>query len=352
MAKTTTALLVLYIFALACSGSAPPAAPVAPPATPSAAALADTDAAVAAASSFLSALDDEQRAAAGYPLDSDLRPNWSNLPAGPLYFERNGVRIANLNGEQRELLQQFLQASLGSAGYAVVAGIVGADGVLASHPNAGRLGWSTENYWLAFFGEPDYAGPWAWQFGGHHLAVNVTYASGRAYLSPTLLGIEPGSYNAAGASVAPMDAHVAAGQRLINALDPGTREAAHVGRRPDELHAGAREDGTIPDTEGSPVSGWSESPRQLLLDAAAQWVGLLPEASAQTRMSEIAASLDQTHFAWHGSADGSGDLYYRIQNPTLIIEFSTQGDMGAADGGHYHSIYRNPANEYGRAAVE
>ena len=52
-------------------------------------------------------------------------------------------------------------------------------------------------------------------------------------------------------------------------------------------------------------------------------------------------------FAWHGPADGSGAIYYRIQGPTLLIEFSAQGALGAA-GGHYHSIYRNPTNEYGR----
>lgn len=33
--------------------------------------------------------------------------------------------------------------------------------------------------------------------------------------------------------------------------------------------------------------------------------------------------------------------------PSLLIEFSTQSALGAA-GGHYHSIYRNPTNEYGR----
>ena len=34
---------------------------------------------------------------------------------------------------------------------------------------------------------------------------------------------------------------------------------------------------------------------------------------------------------------------YRV---TLIVEFATRGGVGTG-GGHYHSIYRNPANEYG-----
>ena len=70
-------------------------------------------------------------------------------------------------------------------------------------------------------------------------------------------------------------------------------------------------------------------------------------ASAEVRLAEITAELGDTYFAWHGNADGSRRIYYPIQGPTLIIEFSTQGNLGG-DAGHYLSIYRNPANEYGK----
>ena len=85
------------------------------------------------------------------------------------------------------------------------------------------------------------------------------------------------------------------------------------------------------------------------MDVVALWVGLLPEASARDRLAEIKADLDGTYFAWHGNSDGNGSIYYRIQGPRLIIEFSTQGNVG--DGGHYHSIYRDPTNEYGASAA-
>ena len=70
---------------------------------------------------------------------------------------------------------------------------------------------------------------------------------------------------------------------------------------------------------------------------------------AAARIREVAADLDETRFAWHGPTDGSGRVYYRIQGPRLLIEFSTLDDIGDA-AGHYHSIYRNPANEYGGVA--
>ena len=88
------------------------------------------------AAAFLDSLTTEQRAAVVYPFDSDLRPNWSNLPAGILRFERNGVRIGDLNTEATGLLHEFLRESLSQHGYNTAAGIVGADGILAQSRNA------------------------------------------------------------------------------------------------------------------------------------------------------------------------------------------------------------------------
>lgn len=81
-----------------------------------------------------------------------------------------------------------------------------------------------------------------------------------------------------------------------------------------------------------------------------QWVNLSPYGSAQVRLSEIRAGLDQSHFAWHGEASRSGSTYFRIQGPAVIIEFSTQEALGS-NAFHYHSIYRDPANDYGSTAL-
>ena len=131
-------------------------------------------------------------------------------------FEHNGVRIGDLDAGQTELMHEFLRAALSPDGYAKVVGIVGAEDALAE--SSGRR-LSADNYWLAFFGEPSAAEPWGWQFGGHHLAVNVTVVDGRSYLSPTLVAIQPASYEVDGVTVAPMAAEVQAGLALMNALD-------------------------------------------------------------------------------------------------------------------------------------
>ncbi|MCY3784481.1 MAG: DUF3500 domain-containing protein [Chloroflexi bacterium] len=309
-------------------------------------AVSESPAAVDAANAFLNALDSDQQTAAVLAFDSPLRPNWSNLPPGMTGFEHNGVRIGDLDDRQTELMHEFLRAALSPEGYTKVVGIVGAEDALAAA--SGRQ-LSADNYWLAFFGEPTTDAPWGWQFGGHHLAVNVTVVDGRSYLSPTLVAVQPASYEVEGATIAPLAGEVQAGLALMHALDDAQQAAARV-QRPSELWAGAGRDGVTPPLEGSSAAGWSKAQRALLLDAVAQWIGLLPAASAEVRMAEIAADVGETYFAWHGDVDAGRPIYYRIQGPALIIEFATQSRSGG-ERAHYHSIYRDPTNEYGAAAA-
>ena len=177
--------------------------------TPAAVALpAESEAAsavVAAANAFIDELTAEQRAAAVLELGDSRRANWSNLPPGSVRFERNGVRIGDLDLEQIDAMHHFLALALSPDGYRTVLGIVRAEDALAESRASDRTRWSSDNYWLAFFGEPSESGAWGWQFGGHHLAVNVTVVNGRSYLSPTFLGIEPSSYASGGSTVAPLD---------------------------------------------------------------------------------------------------------------------------------------------------
>ena len=303
-------------------------------------------AAVAAANTFSETLTGAQRAQAMHAIDDPVRPNWSNLPSGILDFHRNGVRIGDLDDKQISAMFTFLASALSSDGYGTVVDVVGADEVLSHSERAGHFAWTDENYWLAFFGEPSESEKWGWQFGGHHLAVNVNLARGRSYLSPTFVGVEPASYVAGDATVAPLAPKLEAGIELINAIGERQRTLAMVSDRPVEVWTGAGNDGFVPDPEGSKVAEWSDAQRQMLVGTVALWIGMLDEVSGRVTMAEIEPQLDDVRFAWHGGFDGSGDIYYRIQGPALIIEFSTQGGVGA-DTGHFHSIYRDPTNEYG-----
>ena len=311
----------------------------------------EVTAAAGAASRFLETLDPAQARSAVLPPDSPLIVNWSNLPAGMAGFERNGVRVGDPNDAQQGALFDFLAAALSRRGAELVQGVIAAEGVLADSSRASGLGRHPDNYWLAFFGDPSAGGDWSWQFGGHHLAINVAVTGGVMSMFPSFIGIEPAVFVLDGAEMAPLRDQAAGGVALLGALPGEQRNAAIVGGRPRELYAGAGHDGVIPPVQGSRVAGWPAEQQRQLLDLIGLWVGVMPPAAAQRRLAEIEAELPEVRFAWNGRTDGSGSIYYRIQGPTLLIEFSMRGSLGAA-GGHYHSIYRNPTNEYGRAGAE
>src|SRR5262249_4352543 len=147
------------------------------PAPPSATTLK----AVAAAKAFLGTLDARQRTVVKLDLNKDTRSKWSNLPNGStgLTFLRNGIKLGDLTAPQQEAALALVAASLSGPGYQKVMNIVNADENLErttapTRPAGNRARFGHAEYQIAILGEPSPAEPWMIQFGGHHLAINVT----------------------------------------------------------------------------------------------------------------------------------------------------------------------------------
>ena len=303
-----------------------------------------------AARMFLDSLDAAGRETATLNLSDPTRATtWSNLPAGSV--PRPGVRLGDLSDEQWDLLFRFLSASLSAEGYRAVGETIAAEAALESDPNAKRFKWSPDNYWLAFFGEPSAEGQWGFHFGGHHLAFNLALEGSRILgMSPTFVGTEPSNFVLDGVRYEPVARMHQAGTAVLNALDDERRSEAvpsWFSRIPRNLATGPGKDGVIPEMEGSHVKDWSANQRELLLAAMREWVNLQPAENASARMERLTEELDETYFLWMGPADGSDDNYFRIQGPSVVIELLWQGAVGAESEGHYHTIYRDPTNEYG-----
>jgi len=98
--------------------------------------------------------------------------------------------------------------------------------------------------------------------------------------------------------------------------------------------------------EGLRASELSPTQQQQLLDLVREWVGIANDAHASARMEEIRAKLPETYFAWSGPTTPGSAAYFRVQGPTLVIEYAPQRDTD-----HIHTIYRDPTNDYGVAFV-
>ena len=304
-----------------------------------------------AAEDFLSTLSRRQRGAIVFALDADERTGWSNLPAG--IVKRAGLSLGDLSDKQIGALFTFLSASLSKEGYDTIAETLAAEAVLSTDQRAEQLQWAPENYWLSFYGTPSATDPWGWQFGGHHLGINMAITNNViTSMSPTFVGTEPATFTYKDVAYEPVRDMHRAGLRIYNALDTAQkRTAASLGTVTiDDVITGPGQDGVIPPLTGIAVSSLSATQKKLVVLAIREWVEMQPEENTTPRMAELEAELNNMRFAWFGDVDGSGDNYFRIQGPTLIIELLSQADnVGAsAQGlGHYHTIYRNTTNEYG-----
>jgi hypothetical protein len=331
------------------------------PAAQRAAAPATASKAVDAANAFLATLDAAQRAKAALPLNATTRTVWSNLPTGVRMqtgaTERNGLKLGALTPAQETAALALVAAALSRDGYQKVMNIVTADQVLEDRTparaatNSVRFG--RAEYYVAILGTPSVTGRWMVQFGGHHLAINVTYVNTGArqsVLTPTHTGAQPATYTLDGRTVRPLGRENDKAFALVNALDAAQKKQAILGYEVRNLVLGAGEDGKVIQPEGVRGATLTDSQRTMLLDLVGEWVRMLDDDAAAAKMAEVTRNLADTYFAWAGSTANGSPAYFRVQGPTVLIEYAPQGS-GAQSTDHIHTIYRDPTNDYGTKAA-
>jgi Protein of unknown function (DUF3500) len=311
-----------------------------------------------AADAFLGSLDPAQRTKAAYPFDSPQKTNWSNLPSG--IYQRNSLRLGDMTAPQREAVLTLMSTVLSRDGYEKITNIMNGDEVLKNQ-GGGRTGgrpgggggrggglmFGKDEYYIAILGTPSTTTPWMIQFGGHHLGINVTMAGGHGVITPSLPAAQPATYTLNGETIRPLGKENDKAFALINALDATQRSQAVLPYQVNDLVLGPLADGKTIAPEGLLASALTTAQQNMLLDLAHEWVGILNDAAAAERMTEIRANLSKTYFAWSGSTTNGGLAYYRIQGPTLVIEYAPQ----QGDRDHIHTIYRDPTNDYGAKLV-
>jgi hypothetical protein len=300
---------------------------------------------VAAAKSFLSTLDDAQRHKVQFEFkDETQRKRWSNLPTG--IFKREGLRSGDLSEPQRNAMWKVLQAALSANGYEKIARIVEADEILGKTDTGGRLMFGKDEYYVSFLGEPSASEPWIVQFGGHHLALNITFVGDLATIAPTHTGVQPAIYQLEGKTIRPLGQETDKAFALLNSLNDAQRKEAILGVQMRDLVLGPGRDGQTIQPEGIKGAALTEKQREMLLDLASEWTGIQNDAAAKAKMLDLQKNVAETWFAWAGPSDKGSAAYFRIQGPTVIIEYAPQR-LGGDATKHIHTIYREPTNEYG-----
>lgn len=310
------------------------------------------DAIVQNANLYLATLDESQVANSVFAFDSDAKHTWSNLPTNMV--QRAGITIGEMSDEQYSAFEGLLNALLSDEGLARIKAIFVADDYLNEFANNSRFAWSSDNYYVSFYGEPALEGAWGFQLTGHHLALNMTMVNGHVSLTPTLTGVEPVAFTYDGSDYDPLQALSETGFALVNALDADQISMASLtvaGGRGGNIVLGAGEDGTVaPAQQGILVSTLTAEQQALVEAVIHSYFGIADEAIAQELVAEYVAEFDQTTFGWSGETDSTTATrsYYRLHGPSLWIEFSMEGAIGEGVGDfHYHTMMRDLTNDFG-----
>jgi hypothetical protein len=313
----------------------------------------------ASARRFLASLDDDQRAKVVYNFkDEAQRKRWSNLPT--TFVKRGGLRMGDLTKAQREAVQALLAAALSPRGAEKVQQIVEADEVLKMTDRGGPGGakgpggpkgpggqamFGHDEYYISFLGQPSASDPWMIQFGGHHLGINITLVGAHSTLAPSHTGAQPAIYEFEGKTVRPLGQEIDKAFALLSSLDEAQRKQAILGFQMHDLVLGPGRDGQTIQPEGIKGSALTEKQREMLLDLASEWTGIMIKDVAEAKMEDMRQNVAETWFAWSGPIEKAKG-YFRIQGPTVLIEYAPQR-LGGDETKHIHTIYREPNNDYG-----
>ncbi|OQR61694.1 hypothetical protein B6E66_23275 [Streptomyces maremycinicus] len=301
---------------------------------------------VTAANTFLNTLSTSQKSQVNLTFSKANATAWSNLPCGSSC--RVGIRFSTLSSTQLAAAKAVVQAATGTGsktGYDQVSQILAADDYLGQKAN----GYSSGNYYLAFLGTPSTSGTWQLHFGGHHLALNLTYADGQVEGStPYFVGVEPSSWTSNGTTYAPLSGQRNAMLAMLGALSSSQLAQAKLSTSYSDVLLGPGKDGQFPTTkQGLAVSGLSSSQQALVLAAITPWAKIADDATSASVLAGYQSELAGTYISYSGSSSLSsqGD-YVRIDGPGVWIEFVCQNGV-VYSGVHFHTVYRDHNTDYG-----
>ena len=314
-----------------------------------------------AANAFIATLSATQRTTLLQTLNSTNVTKWSNLPCGAQC--RIGLQLSSLTTAQQTAALAVVQAATGTGtneGYQEVQQIRAADDYLAA--NGGGSSYGSGIYFIAFLvtntsattiGATD---SWMLQFGGHHLATNITFKNGNVTgPSPKFEGVEPLSFTstggifASGTTVTPMGDEQASMLAMISGLTTAQKTTAKLSQTFSDVALGPGSDGQFPTTRvGIQCSQLSTAQQALVLAAMAPWVKDVDDATAAFLLSKYNDAMANTYISYSGTGNFTSNAdYARIDGPNVWIEFVCQTGVVFRSNIHYHSIYRDRARDYG-----
>ncbi|KAG2416022.1 hypothetical protein HFD88_007214 [Aspergillus terreus] len=321
---------------------------------------------VSTTNALLALLDDSQKSALSYHIDSPEWRTWSN----PEFLLSNkGLRLDEVTPTVRDAILAVLQSTLSPEGYDKAISAMRINHFLGELVHAPAV-MNEFSYNFVLFGRPSTTRPWGWSFYGHHLCLNIFLYRGQIIAAPWFTGAEPNEIDAgphAGTRILQVEETL--GLRLMQSLAPDLQEKARVfaqmhdpamppGRwnKDDQRHlCGAYRDNREVPYEGVAVGAtFSAQQKEWLYAILEQYLLYLPARARELRLAHIREHEAETYFCWIGGFGDDDPFYFRIQSPVVLVEFDHHSGVFLNNEEpkkfHIHTLLRMPnGGDYGYA---
>ena len=299
-----------------------------------------------AAHVFLQTLSEKQKAKIQFGFNEDERYNWNYVPR-----KRQGLTLNEMAGEQIKSAFALLRTGLSDTGFNKTNSIIQLEKVLREVENRSPNDTYRDpgNYSFSIFGDPSKDAVWGWRLEGHHIAFNFSSENNRLVSgTPGFLGSNPAvvlSGSEKGKYILKDEAEL--GFALLHSLNKEQKDKAIISNEaPGEILTAASRHAMINDPKGI-LYNELESPQQkIFLRLLSIYIYRYTRSFAQVMMKEIEeAGLNNLRFAWAGDQQPgiAHPHYYRIQGPTIIIEY----DNIQNNANHIHTVIRDLKNDFG-----
>ena len=298
-----------------------------------------------AAIKFLQLLSTEQKEKAQFTFDNEERFNWHFVP-----ISRKGIPLKELTATQRKAGFDLLHTVLSDTGFNKVTSIMSLENVLKEVENrpADDHHRDPENYYFSIFGNP-VDSIWGWRFEGHHTAFNFSFKNSQLIAAtPGFLGTNPAvvlSGPEKGKQVLKDETEL--GIALLHSLDEKQLKKAIISDTAlKEILTFDSRKAMINDQRGILYNELSSAQQKIFIQLLSVYIHRYTRFFATGMMQEIeAAGLNNLRFAWAGERQPAigHPNYYRIQGPTIIIEY----DNTQNNANHVHSVIRDLKNDFG-----
>jgi Protein of unknown function (DUF3500) len=295
---------------------------------------------------LIAALDEKQKEIATFPFNSPERFNWHWIPR-----ERKGLPFKAMTPEQRALAFGLLDTGLSTKGMLKATTIMSLEEILRIQEHGTGPVRDTELYFASVFGTPGDEEGWGWRIEGHHLALNFTLKGSRVIsATPFMFGSNPAVVRTGSRKgLRNLEEIEAPVNELVLSLSADQRKLAVVSEEvPDvTVTPNSAQPPTI-EPVGISSENLSSDQRKMLTHFVEAYYVNFPEPIRSDLHEQLARGAEKFHFAWFGPPDPTKPHAFRLQGPTLFIDFNEKQD----EANHIHTFYRSLLGDFGQTSAQ